>query len=100
MLILLFFYLAFIVVNSTLQNGRHATQAGNMLLLVGAVNIPIIHFSVKWWNSLHQGASISLGKSAQMSPFMLWGVWLMVLCFAFYAATMTLLRLRTQHALA
>ena len=100
MLILLFFYIAFIVLNLAIMGRQRAERVGFFVLLVGVVNIPIIHFSVRWWNSLHQGASISLGKSALMSPFMLWGLLLMVLCFAFYAATMTLMRLRTHHALA
>ncbi|MBS1196553.1 MAG: Cytochrome c-type biosis protein CcmC [Proteobacteria bacterium] len=100
MLILLFFYIAFIVLSHAIMDRQGAERVGFLLLLVGVINIPIVHFSVHWWNSLHQGASISLGKPALMSPLMLWGVLLMVLCFTFYAATMTLLRLRTNHALA
>lgn len=94
MLILFLLYIAFIVLNLAIKEQQRAERAGFILLLAGVVNIPIIHFSVHWWHSLHQGATISLGKSAPMSPLMLWGLLLMVLCFAFYAATMTLLRLR------
>ena len=58
------------------------------------VNIPIIYFSVKWWNTLHQGSSVNLTKSS-MAETMLWGMLLMALCFWMYSIAMALMRVRT-----
>ena len=65
-----------------------------ILLLVGVVNIPIIYFSVKWWNTLHQGSSVNLTKSS-MAEIMLWGMLLMALAFWMYAIAVALARVRT-----
>jgi len=62
--------------------------------LVGVVNVPIIYFSVKWWNTLHQGASVSMSKAPSMAQTMLWGMLLMALCFWMYAIAVTLMRVR------
>ncbi len=59
-LILFFLYIGFIALQSAIDDPRRADKAGAVLALVGVVNIPIIYFSVKWWNTLHQGASVSL----------------------------------------
>ncbi len=104
-LILLLFFIGFIALTERIVDVRRSEQAGGILLLAGAINLPIIHFSVQRWPSLHQGASIALGKPAPMSHFMVWGVLLMGLAFSCYAATMVLLRLRNltmaaDHALA
>jgi hypothetical protein len=61
-LILLFLYIGFIALQAAIDDPRRADKAGAILALVGVVNIPIIYFSVKWWNTLHQG-SVSLTKS-------------------------------------
>ena len=61
---------------------------------MGAVNVPIIYFSVKWWNTLHQGSSVNLAKSS-MAVTMLWGMLLMALCFWMYSIAMALTRVRT-----
>jgi len=103
-LILLLFFMGFIALMAVIREARLAGRVGGFWLLLGALNIPIIHFSVQWWPGLHQGASIVLGKPAPMSPFMVWGVLLMGLAFSCYAATMVLLRLRnlamaSNHAL-
>ena len=62
---------------------------------MGVVNVPIIYFSVKWWNTLHQGASVSLTKSPSMAATMLWGMLLMAMCFWMYSIAMALARVRT-----
>jgi heme exporter protein C len=59
------------------------------------VNIPIIYFSVKWWNTLHQGSSVSLTKSPSMAILMLWAMLLMALCFWMYSIAVALYRART-----
>jgi heme exporter protein C len=64
------------------------------MLLVGVVNVPIIYFSVKWWNTLHQGSSINLTKSS-MATTMLWGMLLMALCFWMYSIAVALVRARS-----
>jgi len=56
--------------------------------------VPIIYFSVKWWNTLHQGASVSLTKAPAMAQTMLWGMLLMALCLWMYSIAVTLMRVR------
>lgn len=94
-LILLFLYIGFIALRSAIDDPRRADKAGGILLLVGVVNVPIIYFSVKWWNTLHQGASVSLAKSPSMASTMLWGMLLMALCFWMYAIAVAFSRVRT-----
>ena len=78
-LILLFLYLGFIALQASIDDRRRADKAGAILALVGVVNVPIIYFSVKWWNTLHQGASVSLTKAPAIAQTMLWGMLLMAL---------------------
>src|SRR3990167_6538004 len=62
-LILLFIYIAIIALRSAIPEEKLAAKAGNILTIVGLINIPIIHYSVNWWNTLHQGASLSFTNS-------------------------------------
>jgi heme exporter protein C len=93
-LILLFLYLGFIALQAAIDDPRRADKAGAILALVGVVNVPIIYFSVKWWNTLHQGASVSLTKSPSMAQTMLWGMLLMALAFWMYSIAAALTRIR------
>lgn len=93
-LLLLFLYLGFIALQSAIDDPRRADKAGAVLALVGAVNIPIIYFSVQWWNTLHQGASVSLTKAPSMATVMLVGMLLMALACWMYAIAAALLRVR------
>jgi heme exporter protein C len=93
-LILLFLYIGFIALQASIDDPRRADKAGAVLALVGVVNIPIIYFSVKWWNTLHQGSSVSLTKSPSMAALMLWGMLLMALCFWMYSIAVALYRAR------
>jgi heme exporter protein C len=93
-LILFFLYLGFIALQAAIDDPRRADKAGAILALVGAVNVPIIYFSVKWWNTLHQGASVSLTRAPSMAQTMLWGMLLMALCFWMYTVAMALKRVR------
>jgi heme exporter protein C len=70
-LILLLLYLGYLALVESIDDDRRAAQAGALLALVGAVNIPIIYFSVVWWNTLHQGASISMTAAPKMAQTML-----------------------------
>jgi heme exporter protein C len=63
-LILLFLYIGYMALTAAIDDPRRADKAGGLLLLVGVVNVPIIYFSVKWWNTLHQGSSVNLTKSS------------------------------------
>ena len=94
-LILLFLYLGFLALQAAIDDARRADKAGAILVLVGVVNVPIIYFSVQWWNTLHQGASVSMTKSASMATTMLWGMLLMALAFWMYAIAVALARLRS-----
>ncbi|MGE5469002.1 MAG: heme ABC transporter permease CcmC [Ignavibacteria bacterium] len=93
-LILLFLYLGFIALQAAIDDPRRADKAGAILALVGVVNVPIIYFSVKWWNTLHQGSSVSLTKAPSMAATMLWGMLLMALCFWMYSIAVALMRVR------
>ena len=66
-----------------------------MLALVGVVNVPIIYFSVKWWNTLHQGASVSIARAPSMASTMLLGMLVMALAFWMYSIAATLMRVRS-----
>jgi heme exporter protein C len=93
-LILFFLYLGFIALQAAIDDPRRADKAGAILALVGVVNVPIIYFSVKWWNTLHQGASVSMNKAPTMAHAMLWGMLLMALCFWMYSIAVALMRVR------
>src|ERR1043165_6926601 len=70
-LILMFLYIGFISLQSSIEDTRRADRAGAVLALVGLINIPIIYFSVQWWNTLHQGATIRIANKPTMAPTML-----------------------------
>jgi heme exporter protein C len=93
-LILFFLYLGFIALQASIDDPRRADKAGAVLALVGVVNVPVIYFSVKWWNTLHQGASVSLTRAPAMAQAMLWGMLLMALAFWMYSIAMALTRVR------
>jgi heme exporter protein C len=93
-LILLFLYLGFISLQASIDDPRRADRAGAVLAIVGAVNVPIIYYSVQWWNTLHQGASVSLTKAPSMAKTMLAGMLLMALAFWLYSIAVALFRVR------
>ncbi len=93
-LILLFLYLGFMALQAAIDDPRRADKAGAVLALVGVINVPIIYFSVKWWNTLHQGASVSMTRSPSMATTMLWGMLIMSLAAWMYAIAVALLRVR------
>jgi heme exporter protein C len=92
-LILFFLYVGFITLHAAIDDPRRADRAGAILVLVGVVNIPIIHFSVKWWNTLHQGSSVNLTRSS-MAATMLCGMLLCALACWMYAVAVSLTRAR------
>jgi len=95
-LILLFLYLGYMGLHASIDDTRRADKASAILALVGVVNVPIIYFSVKWWNTLHQGASVSLTKSPSMAQTMLLAMLLMTFCFWAYSMAVALQRARAM----
>jgi len=93
-LVLLFLYLGYIALNAAIDDPRRADRACGVLALVGVVNVPIIYFSVQWWNTLHQGASVSFTRAPTMAATMLTGMLLMAAAFWMYAIAVSLARVR------
>ncbi|HMS25983.1 MAG TPA: heme ABC transporter permease CcmC [Burkholderiaceae bacterium] len=93
-LILFFLYLGYLALHASMDDARRADKASALLVLVGVVNVPIIYFSVKWWNTLHQGASVSFTQISMATP-MLVGMLVMVLAFWMYAIAVSLFRVRS-----
>ena len=94
-LVLLFLYIGFMSLHAAIDDPRRADRSAALLALVGVVNVPIIYFSVIWWNTLHQGASVSLTKSPSMATTMLLGMLVMALAFWMYCIAVALARVRT-----
>ncbi len=95
-LILLFLYLGYIALQSAIDDRRAAARAGAVLALVGVVNIPIIHYSVIWWNTLHQGPTVSKLDSPSIHIDMLIPLLIMMFAFMCYFFAMLLIRARTE----
>ncbi|HEW97738.1 MAG: heme ABC transporter permease [Candidatus Parabeggiatoa sp. nov. 3] len=99
-LILLFLYLGVIALNSAIEDKRTAARASGVLALVGVVNIPIIHYSVEWWNTLHQGSTVTQMITKFEAPTihlsMLIPLLLMALAFKLFYATAVLMRARCE----
>ena len=91
-LLLLFVYLGYMALWSAIEDETRAARAAAILALVGAVNIPIIKFSVEWWSTLHQGESIVSGK---LAPVFLTPLLLMMSAYAFLFLTLWMVRIRT-----
>ena len=90
-LILLFLYLGAIALYNAFDDRRLAGRAASILILVGVVNLPIIHFSVEWWNTLHQG---STNMQQSIAPSMRTPLRLSIFGFLFFFITLTMMRLR------
>ena len=95
-LILLFLYFGYMALQASIDDRRRADRAGALLAIVGVVNVPIIYYSVQWWNTLHQGASVSLTKAPSMAKTMLLGMLLMALAFWMYSIAVTMIRVRCE----
>ncbi|MFH1045314.1 MAG: heme ABC transporter permease CcmC [Pseudomonadota bacterium] len=93
-LILLFLYIGFMALQAAIDDQRRADKAGAVFALVGVINIPIIYFSVKWWSTLHQGASLSMKSAPSMATTMLIGMLVMALGFWMYSIAAVLARVR------
>jgi len=97
-LLLALLYVGFLALTSAVDTSgdrRRGDQAGALLALVGALNLPVLYFSVQWWNTLHQGASIS-ARGSSIAPEMLYGLLLATAGFWAYAGAAVLTRARLQ----
>ena len=93
-LILLFQYAGVMLLRTSIDDLRRADRASAVFALVGVVNIPIIYFSVQWWNTLHQGASVSMTAAPKMAAIMLTAMLLMTFGFWMYSIAVILGRVR------
>ncbi len=96
-LILLFLYLGIILFQSAMQQKQQGERAVAILVLVGFIDIPIIHYSVTWWNTLHQGATLSAFSKPAIDDSMLYPLLAMIAAFLIYYAIVLFLKL--NHAL-
>jgi heme exporter protein C len=97
-LILFFLYLGHIALMGAFDDVTRGAKAAAVLALVGAVNVPIIKFSVDWWNTLHQPASVIRMSGPTIHASMLWPLLLMALAFKAYFLTVLILRVRSEVA--
>jgi heme exporter protein C len=95
-LVLLFLYLGYLGLRGAIDDGARADRACAVLALVGVINLPIIHYSVDWWNSLHQGHTVLKFGKASMPASMLVPLLLMMLAFTMYIGAIMLIRARGE----
>lgn len=95
-LILFFLYLGYMALWQAYDEPAKASRAAAILALVGVVNVPIIHYSVEWWNTLHQPASVLKIGGPSIDPSMLWPLLIMALAFNAYFVVVLLWRMRSE----
>ena len=96
-LILLFLYIGYMSLYAAIEEPRRAARASGLFALVGVINVPIIYFSVQWWNTLHQGSSINFKTiSTTMAASMFTAILVMTLCFWMYTIAVVLTRVRAE----
>ena len=93
-LILLFLYIGYLSLYNAIDDERKAAKATSLLAIIGVVNVPIIYFSVKWWNTLHQGASITVTKTSMDSSMLLA---MLIMTFAFWSYTFATVFTRVNY---
>lgn len=95
-LVLFLLYVAYIALRASMDDEAKAARAAAILALVGVVNLPIIHFSVQWWNTLHQGASVFRRGGSALAPVYLWPVLLLALAYTAAFGSLWLVRIRGE----
>ena len=95
-LILLFLYLGVIGLHNAVADVRKAARVAAVLALAGVVNVPIVHYSVEWWNTLHQGPTVTRFDAPAAHPSMLWPLLFMAVVYMGYFATMLLARMQAR----
>lgn len=96
-LILFLLYLGYLALVDSFENQAQGLKAGSILVIVGAFNLPIIKWSVNWWNTLHQPASLTKLSSPSIHPEMLVPLFLMAGAYASYFIVMLLLKIETEY---
>ena len=96
MLVLFFLYLGYMALVNAFDDPQRGAKASSILVLVGFINVPIIKFSVDWWNTLHQPASVFKMGGPSIDPSMLWPLLLMAVAFNTYYVWALLVRVRTE----
>jgi len=96
MLVLLFLYLGYIALVNAFDDPTRGAKSSSILVLVGFVNVPIIKFSVDWWNTLHQPASVMKMGGPSIDASMLWPLLLMAVAFKTYYIWVLLVRIRAE----
>lgn len=95
-LVLFLFYIGYIALHASIEDEQRAAKSAGILALVGLVNLPIIKFSVDWWNTLHQGASVFRADGPTIAPAMLWPLFVMGLAALAATAWLVLIRLDSE----
>jgi heme exporter protein C len=95
-LILFFLYIGFISLHSAFDDREVGDRAAGVLGMVGVINVPIIHFSVEWWHTLHQGATISKFEKPSMDPAMLYALLIMIAAVTLFCTAMMIYRMRSE----
>jgi len=95
-LILLFLYLGFMSLQSAIDDPRRAARAGAILVLVGVINLPVIHYSVEWWNTLHQPSSVARIDGPRIHSSILIPLLVMMGAFKLFFISVVLLRMRSS----
>jgi heme exporter protein C len=95
-LILLFLYLGYMALRSSIEDLQRADRASAVLAIIGVINVPIIHYSVVWWNTLHQAPSVTKMGAPTISTSMLVPLLLMILGFTLFFAAVLLIRVRGE----
>ncbi|HKE93106.1 MAG TPA: heme ABC transporter permease CcmC [Povalibacter sp.] len=95
-LILLFLYLGYMALRASFDDVQRADRASAILAIVGVVNVPIVKYSVVWWNSLHQGPSLSLVNKSAIDSRMEWPLLLLMLAFMLYFGAILCTRVRSE----
>ncbi len=95
-LVLFFLYLGHMAIMNAFEDPQRGYSAAAVLALVGFVNVPIIHFSVEWWSTLHQPSSVLRMGGPAIHPSMLWPLLAMALGFKFYYVTLLLMRVKSE----
>ena len=96
MVILSIFYILFILAHKLIKTEDKANKVSNIIAIIGLVNIPVIKYSVDWWNTLHQPASIKLDGSSSIHSSMLLPLMLMLLVLLLYSALILLMKYKTE----
>jgi heme exporter protein C len=96
MLILLFLYLGFMALRSVITDTQSRDRASSIIALVGAINLPIIHYSVVWWNTLHQASSFNLFAAPAIAPVMLYPLLSAITAFFLFYFIILIIRMQSE----